>query len=121
MKQVPFLKIFLSISLVSFIFEDLFKSILLYSFLTVFAFTQTAGKMGLFNKAYKFLYNMSTDASESDEVEQDDCYEDSDYDALLLAFQGGSETSKKSIGINSNQAFIQNHYSVPDSPPPDFI
>ncbi len=98
----------------------MFKSILIFSFLALFAFTQTAGKMGLLNKAYKLIYNISLDASESDEVEQDDCYEDGDYDALPLSLNTNSKLTLGSIRFYSQQAFRSTHYSIPDSPPPDF-
>lgn len=98
----------------------MFKSILIFSLLTVFAFTQTAGKMGLLSKAYKLIYNISIDDSETAELEQDDCNEDGDCDAIPISLNCHCSLSSGPNRFNSQEAFRSNHYSIPDSPPPDF-
>ena len=79
------------------------------------------GKLGILSKGNKFNFNISLDASESDDDEQDDCNEDEDFDALLISHQSSLTNNLRGLNALFQAHFRPNHYSIPDSPPPDFI
>ena len=64
---------------------------------------------------------MSCVASESEKLEQEDASEDTDFDALPQFLSDKIKLKSVSILLNLHQEFFSNHYSIPDSPPPDFF
>jgi hypothetical protein len=87
----------------------------------LFAFIQTAGKMNAFNKLYKITCHISSEASESDKLEQDDASEDGDFDALPLPALNAIKIPLKKASLAANKEIHLKTYKTPDTPPPDYI
>ncbi len=77
--------------------------------------------MGTFNKLYKTTCNISSDASESDKLEQDDASEDGDFDALPLPEHNTIKIPLKKASLAANKEIYLKTHKTPDTPPPDYI
>jgi len=99
----------------------LFKSTLILLIISLFTFSQTAGKMGAFDKAYKIICNISCDGAESEKLEQDDASEDTDFDALPTALNQTFRKIFSRADYSITQEINLNKHKTPETPPPDFI